>query len=189
MKRKNILPGMGFAAAVLAAGLVLTAGVGEAWAYFTTYASASGGYTVDLDNETRITEEYSDHTKRLVVSNDGARPVYVRARAFSGSQCALTYSSGDGGWQAGNDGYYYYGEPLAGAATAPDGTVSAAKTSELLIRIAFPEDAREGDECNVVVIYESIPVQYGEDGNMLAPQAADWSAPLTSGSAEGGNEG
>ena len=49
-------------------------------------------------------------------------------------------------------------------------------------------DAEEGDECNVVVIYESIPVQYDADGNALAPQAADWSVPLVSGSTEGGND-
>lgn len=188
MKRKKILPAAGCAAAALAAGLVLTAGMGEAWAYFTTYTSASGSYTIDLSNETQIVEEYSNHTKRLVVTNDGTRPVYVRARAFSGSQCALAYSSEDGRWQAGNDGYYYFSEPLAGAVTAEDGTVSRARTSELLVQIEFPADAEEGDGCNVVVIYESIPVQYDADGNALAPQAADWSVPLVSGSTEGGND-
>lgn len=189
MKRKNILPAVSFAAAALAAGLVLTAGAGEAWAYFTTYTSASGGYAVDLGHETQIVEEYSNHTKRLIVSNDSTQPVYVRARAFSGSQCVLSYSSEDGGWQAGNDGYYYFSQPLAGAEAAQDGTVNTAKTSELLVQIEFPADAQEGDECNVVVIYESLPVQYDTDGNTLAPQAADWSVPLAAGSVEGGTKG
>ena len=85
MKRKKILPAAGCAAAALAAGLVLTAGMGEAWAYFTTYTSASGGYTIDLSNETQIVEEYSNHTKRLVVTNDGTRPVYVRVKQSSHS--------------------------------------------------------------------------------------------------------
>ncbi len=66
--------------------------------------------------------------------------------------------------------------------------MSRARTSELLVQIEFPADAEEGDECNVVVIYESIPVQYDADGNALAPQAADWSVPLVSGSTEGGND-
>ena len=174
MKRKNILPAAGFAVAALAAGLVLTAGTGQAWAYFTTYTSASGGYAIDLGHETQIVEEYSNHTKRLAVSNDSTQPVYVRARAFSGSQCVLTYSSEDGGWQAGNDGYYYFSQPLAGAVTTEDGE--------------FPADAQAGDECNVVVVCESLPVQYDADGNTLAPQAADWSAPLVAGSVEGGTE-
>ncbi len=188
MKRKNILPAAGFAVAALAAGLVLTAGTGRAWAYFTTYTSASGGYAIDLGHETQIVEEYSNHTKRLAVSNDSTQPVYVRARAFSGSQCVLTYSSEDGGWQAGNDGYYYFSQPLAGAVTTEDGAVSTAKTSELLVQIEFPADAQAGDECNVVVVCESLPVQYDADGNTLAPQAADWSAPLVAGSVEGGTE-
>ena len=95
MKRKNILTAV---AAALTAGLVLTAAAGEALAYFTTYTSASGSYAIDLGSDTRIEEEYSNRTKRLVVSNDGTQPVYVRARAFSGSQCTLTYSSADGRW-------------------------------------------------------------------------------------------
>lgn len=186
MKRNMMRVGKATAAA-LVAGMVLYTAVGDAWAYFTTYTSASGGYAIDLGSQTQIEEDYSDHTKHLVVSNDGTRPVYVRARAFSGSRYTLSYSSEDGRWQAGTDGYYYYSEPLPGVTEAEDGSVVSAETSELLVRIAFPEDAEEGEECNVVVIYESVPVQYDTDGNALAPQAADWTAELISGGMEGGN--
>lgn len=41
----------GYSIAVLAFLMVMTAGVGKAWAYFTTYASAEGGITITLGNE------------------------------------------------------------------------------------------------------------------------------------------
>ncbi len=174
------------AISALAAGTVLTATAGSAWAYFTTYTSASGGYALNLGHETEIVETYSEHTKHLVVTNEGDGPVYVRARAFSGSRYGLTYS-GDG-WQAGGDGYYYYNTIVQGIAAAEDGTVVKSQTSQLDVRITFPEDAEEGDDCNVVVIYESLPVQYDSAGNALAPQAADWSAEILAGRTEGGND-
>ena len=46
------------AISALAAGMVLTATAGSAWAYFTTNTSASGSYTLSLGNETRIVETY-----------------------------------------------------------------------------------------------------------------------------------
>lgn len=185
MKKRDIAVRIAAAAAVT--GMVLTAATGSAWAYFTTYTSATGGYAIDLSNETQIEETYSEHTKHVTVTNEGTQPVYVRARAFSGSQCTLAYSSSDGKWQAGNDGYYYYSEPVAGSVTSEDGTVVPGRTSELLVQITFPTEVKEGDECNVVVIYESIPVQYDTDGNVLAPQAADWSVELVTGKTEGGS--
>jgi len=174
------------AISALAAGMVLTATAGSAWAYFTTNTSASGSYALSLGNETRIVETYSEHTKHLVVTNEGTAPVYVRARAFSGSLYGLAYTGE--GWQAGADGYYYYNAAVPGITTAEDGTVTKSQTTQLDVLITFPEEAEEGDECNVVVIYESIPVQYDSDGNPLAPQAADWSGKVLTGRTEGGND-
>lgn len=184
--KKKILSTAKLAVPALAAGMILTAAAGSAWAYFTTYTSAAGGYAIDLSDETEIVETYSDHTKHLVVSNDSGQAVYVRARAFSGEQYALTYTGEN--WQQGTDGYWYYGAALPGIVTAEDGTVTVSKTSQLDVRIAFPEGAEEGDDCNVVVIYESIPVQYDANGNLIAPQDADWSVELITGKTEGGNE-
>lgn len=188
MKRKAIVT-----ISALAAGMILTASIGGAWGYFTTNTSAQGGYAIELGNETQIVETYSDHTKHLVVSNDGDQPVYVRAKAFSGTQCQLEYSGDpEGSWREGNGGYWYYSVPLPGAATADDGTVTPAKTSPLDVTITFPADAKEGDECDVVVIYESIPVQYDVSGELIDPMKADWSVELITpdipGKTEGGNE-
>lgn len=186
--RKRILAVSCGAVSALAIGSVLFATVGDAWSYFTTYTRATGTLRIGLGSQTQIEEEYRDHTKRLVVSNDGEQAVYVRAKAFSGSRYLLSYSSADGSWQEGSDGYYYYNEILPGTVIGEDGTVTAAVTSELLVRIEFPEDAQEGDDCNVVVIYESVPVQYDTDGSALEPWAADWSAALITGAVEGGND-
>ena len=68
-----------YAIAALAVAAIMTAGLGQAWAYFTTYAAAEGGYTINLGDRTEITEGFSDWTKRVTVTNEaGAAPVYVR---------------------------------------------------------------------------------------------------------------
>ena len=73
----------------------------------------------------------------------------------------------------GSDGYYYY-TPI----------VNAGETTTILKVLIgnVPEDVKEGDEFNVIVIYETTPVQYREDGTPYA----DWSVKLTTGTTEGG---
>lgn len=154
-------------------------------AYFTTYATAAGGYSIELSsktsvsgNETSIHEEFSAWTKHVTIENNpDSQPVYVRIRAFAGSAYELLYMDASGHWTAGNDGYYYYSEILPGGET----------TEEFLIRINnVPADVQDGFSFNVVVIYETTPVQYDHDGNPYA----DWNVKLDSGSTgtgEGGN--
>lgn len=154
---------------VLALSLVMTAGIGKAWAYFTTYASAQGGIPIELGSETEITERFSSWIKHLTITNDeGSEPVYIRARAFYGGNYTVTYEGT--GWSAGEDGYYYY-----------DGIVEGGgSTSELLVKIGgIPEeDLKDQQTFNIIVIYESTPVQYHEDGTPYA----DWTAVLDNGS-------
>ena len=163
MKKKNVF------LLALAVVLVLSASVSAAFAYFTTYAEAKGGYEIEM-GETHIREDFYDWTKRVtVVSDEDAQPVYVRARAFSGSQYPLSYSGE--GWTQGSDGYFYYDQILYGGQV----------TSELVVRISgVPEDAVPGSGFNVVVIYETTPVQYDENGNPYA----DWNITFNGG-AEG----
>lgn len=142
--------------ALAAAALVLTVNVGSAGAYFTTYVEAQGGAVVHLGDETDIREEVSGWVKHLQVENkEGSAPVYVRARAFCGSQYELVYAGND--WLAVEDGFYLYKGIVEGGET----------TTELTIEIV---NAKEKENSfDVTVIYESIPIQNDEDGNILNP--------------------
>lgn len=146
-----------------AAALTLTAGIsaGSAMAYFTTYAEAAGGVTLDMGfTETKPKEEFSNWTKRLSVENTGDYECFVRVKALAGEKymSSLTYSDEDNKWQPGADGYYYYADPVAPGAI----------TSELHIRI---NDVQEEEESfNVVVVQECTKVLYDADNNPYA----DW---------------
>lgn len=167
MKRKNIL------LAALAVSLTLSAGAGSAWAYFTTYTDAAGGYTLELGDKTTVSENFSSWTKQVsITSREDSQPVYVRARAFCGSEYTLVYS-GSEKWSPNSDGYYYYSDIL-----------NAGESTEILdVKIEnIPEDVKNGDNFNVVVIYETTPVRYREDGTPYA----DWSAKLNTGTVKGG---
>lgn len=147
----------------LALILVASASLRSAMAYFTTYTEAKVQYPIYF-GDTDIEEEFSDWTKHVVITSTAdAQPVYVRARAFAGELYKLVYS-GDG-WTEGNDGYYYYDKILYGGE----------KTAELQVKIEnIPksEDVEVGTKIQVVVVYETVPVQFGADGD---PLPADWS--------------
>lgn len=145
-----------------AAALTLTAGIsaGTAMAYFTTYTEASGGVTLNMGfSETIPKEDFSNWTKHVWVENTGDYDCYVRVKALAGSkyQDGLQYSDSDGKWTPGEDGYYYYSDPIA----------PGESTSVLDIRI----DSKESDASfNVVVVQESTKVLYNENNEPYA----DW---------------
>ncbi len=160
--------------AALAVILTLTAGVSSAWAYFTTYAEAKGGYTLHLGDKTTVSENFSDWTKHVsIASETDSEPVYIRVKAFCGSEYSLIYSDAAGKWTPGEDGYYYYSDIVNGGGA----------TDVLDVKIEnVPEGMEDSDSFHVVVIYETTPVRYREDGTPYA----DWSARLDSGRVEGG---
>lgn len=170
MKKKNIF------LAVLAVALILFGSAGSAWAYFTTYVEARGTLEIALEDETTVEEDFSDWTKHVVIASDAdSEPVYVRARAYCGSQYELVYTSADNKWAPNSDGYYYYSDILSGGQ----------KTSELLVRIEnVPKDVTDVSEFNVAVIYETTPVLYDENGDPYA----DWNGKLDVTVEEGGNK-
>lgn len=169
MKRWNA------ALAALALLLLLGGGIRGAMAYFTTYTVAEGGYEIRFGNDVDLTEEISAWTKRLVVRNKpGSEPIFVRAKALCGSAYLLQYDSPNGSWTAGDDGYYYYENILLGGEFA----------EELDIHIgSVPEDPAHGDGFHVVVVYETTPVLYREDGTPYA----DWNNVLVTEQSEGGD--
>ena len=140
-----------------AAALTLTAGlsVGSAMAYFTTYVTAQGGQELSLGfTEVIPDEEVSDWTKHIKIENTGDYDCFVRVKAFAPVE--LTYNAPNGGWTAGDKGYWYYDKVLpAGKKTE----------TELNIKYTFPSVNDKPEEFNIVVIQECTPVLYDENGN------------------------
>lgn len=167
-KQHTIIP------AALAVILTLSAATGSAWAYFTTYAQARGSYPIRLGDQTTVTEDFSAWTKHVSIqSSADSKPVYIRVRAFCGEAYSLVYSDSTGKWNPESDGYYYYSGIVKGGEA----------TDTLDIKIEnVPQDIKDAASFNVVVIYETTPVQYHEDGTPYA----DWSSKLESGTVEGG---
>ena len=125
---------------VLAAAAIALTGsltVGSAMAYFTTYATAGGGVKMNMGFTTTVPDEKIDEKgKHVTIINKGDYDCFVRVKAFA--PVALTYLAPDGGWQAGDDGYWYY------------------------------ESDEKASEFNVVVIQECTPVLFDENGNAYA---------------------
>ncbi len=172
MKKNHIL------LAVAALFLVVSASVGTAYSYFTTYARTTGGYTIELGDRTTIEEEFDSWTKRVTIKvSDDSQPVFIRAIAFGPDEYPLEIS-GDG-WTEGGDGYWYYNEAV------PAGE----STSVLNVKITdVPKatDVTDEQEFNVVVNYETTPARYDEDGNPKNTPD-DWAAAkVQTGKWEGG---
>lgn len=158
--------------AALGAATVLSASIAPAWAYFTDTSSATGGIRIYVEPTTTIEETYGERTKHVVVKNIGNNnvSVYARARVYASEAVDISGS----GWSGpDSDGWYYFADPVE----------CGKATNELRVKLTFPEGAIEDDPYNVVVIYESTPVQYHEDGTPYA----DWDYILDNGTAEGGN--
>ena len=156
-----------------AAALALTGAVsvGSALAYFTIYTTASGGVQMDMGfTDTTIDEEIEGGTKVITIRNTGDYDCYVRVQIFADSVIdydALMANTDGTGWSLDGDGYWYY-EPVLGA---------GASTEQLVIDYAdlLPDDFQEGQEVNIIVVYESTPVIYDSEGNT----DADWTNKIT----------
>lgn len=172
-KRNKCFRSLAWAAWILA--VVLTAGssIRPAWAYFTTYARAENGFPIRLGDITTIEETFQDWEKTVTITNGAdSEPVYVRAIAYCGSAYSLIYTDASGKWSLGADGYYYYSDPLAGGETA-DPLVIQIRDKDGN-RVSGVEDATT---FNVIVMYESTPVLYNEDGTPYA----DWNQVVDAG--------
>ena len=157
--------------------LVMSAAMGTAWAYFTTYTMARGGVVLHMGHEEKVKEEFSSWQKKLNISStEDSRPVYIRAHAF----CAdydVTYA-GDHWTTETVDGetWAYY---VPDSKTLQPGTDLAAAGDELKVMIndvpsSTEDGVKDGDTFNVIVVYETTEVQYDENGEPLSSTQADW---------------
>lgn len=144
-----------------------------ALAYFTDSTEAEGGFALRLSPDVEIRETYGRRQKHVVIANaDGSVPVWVRARAFS----SLTLAYSGEGWEDGGDGWFYHASPVeAGSETSPldvsiefprerTETVTEVNGMQTTVVTSAPET---GDEHDVEVVYECVPVTYGDDGKPL----------------------
>lgn len=126
--------------------------------------------------DTTIDEEIEGGTKVITIRNTGDYDCYVRVRIFADSVIdydALMRNTAGDGWDLRDDGYWYY-EPILGPKDA-DGNPT--RTESLYIDYAdlLPDDFQEGQEVNIIVVYESTPVIYDSEGNT----DADWTNKIT----------
>lgn len=167
MRKKSLF----FMAAGLGVALVMGLGIGSAKAYFTDWTEANGGLPVSVTPKDEPEEKYGAREKSLVIRNNGTAPIFVRARAYAVRDVEI---SGEG-WTPDESGEWWnYDQPVD---AKKDGVPGA--TTELKVRVTFPEEAAEKDEYNVIVVYESTPVQYNADGT----PNPDWNFKLDSGTA------
>jgi len=159
MRRKTIT------LALLSIVLVLSMGMGSAWAYFTDSSMATGGLVIE-EPTTTLTEEYGPTTKDIVITNTSeTNAVWVRARAYISRD--LKPGASGANWSGSIDTWYTYDVPLeAGKQTEP-----------LHIEFGFTQktpmdpigtNSVDGDVYNVVVVYECVPVTYGANGDVMA---------------------
>lgn len=178
MKRKS------FVLTVLVLALVLSATVGSALAYFTANASAEGSVPVKVGGGTQMKEEVGSWQKVITISYDtsdpnNTQPVYVRFRAFG-----PTYSNGEGALTVTGDGWtqvgdwYYYNQALD--PEHPDASLITVAIKEMS-RAQYDKFLEEGDGLDVIVVYESAPALYKEDGSLMDPWAeAVWTQKVVS---------
>ena len=173
-KKRNLI------LATLAVVLVICASIAPAMAYFTSYAQASGGIPVALGDHGYIEEDpVTDMTKTIRIQNadDSLEDVYIRASYTvpENLKDRTTVTPGDGwtGPQEDADGnkWYYYSDPVAPGGVTTDLNVEIGKLTE-----EERAKLKEGDQMEVSVFYESIPVLYDENGAPIPATAADWEA-------------
>lgn len=175
--------------ALIAAAVTLTASlsVGSALAYFTTYCTAEGSYTLDMGfPETDIDEEVYNNGKNITITNIGDYDCYVRVKVFAPDNI-MTQIEANEGWIKGEgaDDYWYYTDVLS-----PEETTTMIRFE---YELPMPGDGTAQDtrpeDINIVVVHECVPVIYDESGN--PDRNASWNntASIITGETTTGQEG
>lgn len=168
--------------ALIAAAVTLTASlsVGSALAYFTTYCTAEGSYTMTMGfPETDIEEEVDSAGKHVKIHNTGDYDCFVRVKVFVSSPVDVNASYSGQGWESRSDGYWYYTPVLAAD------TIS----QEFLVSFEYPEGEDAPDYFDIIVVYESVPVLYNENGEADMELSWNNTASIITGETTTGQEG
>ena len=174
MRSKKLIP------AAVALTVALGMGTTPAWAYFTDTHHADGGLPINTPTiTTGIEEFYGNGQKHVTITNQDSSnvPVYVRAKVFGAEELAVT-ADGTGWSGPDEEGWYLYADPIE-----PGGSANELLVSIDLGKLPVKTESEaqgyvDGDNFNVIVIYEAIPAP--SDGS-----APDWSKAADN--SEGGN--
>lgn len=126
---------------------------GTVYAYFTTYAEASGNVTF-IFNDTEIAVTSKLENGKLNIENIGDEDTFVRAKVLIPDYAKV--SSNSANWTLKIDGYWYYDKVLE----------TGNKSTTLQLNITIND--RETREFNAVTNAEAIRVCYNEDGSTYA---------------------
>lgn len=159
----------------IAVMLVMSAVMGSAWAYFTSFSHAKGSVALKLGHEDHIEEKFDNWEKVLdIVSDKDSNPVYLRMRAYS-AEYGVTYEGNDNWTDEQSDKWVYYKKVLPPGKKLSDDDIK----DELKVQInnvpkSGDEGLQDGKTFNVIVVYESTEVQYDEAGEPLTWDKVDW---------------
>lgn len=157
-----------FLASLFAMSLVAGVSAGTAHAYFTTYVTAKGGHTLELENRVQIEEDVKAMEKQIALTNTGKTSLFVRVKVFSGSQVEIQYRmTNPEEWVQGQTDengfvYWYYTKVLHPGETS----------SSLFAKIVLPEGYEQSFD--VVVVQESTFATADEDTNETDYRSANW---------------
>ena len=160
-------------AAIVAALIVAGVSVKQTLAYFTTYATAKGGISIDIGPTTDVNEKFKDWKKTIQVENTGDADCFVRVKVIAASQFEIAAEGSN--WSLSDDGYWYYSQVV------PVGQM----TEPIVASIHVSEDVKTS--FNVVVVQECTRVSYDENGNPCVASDADWTASAQYDEEEGTN--
>lgn len=157
---------------LMAVGLIFAGQINSANAYFTTYVTAKGGYVVSWEHHEEMTETFSEWTKYVTIASKAdSVPTFIRVKAFGDTKYDLKIMGNDWEYNPADDFYYYKKDLQGGQITTP-----------LSVKISnIPVSPREGDNFNVVVVYESIVAEYNQDGSIKNPMECNWQDKLGTG--------
>ncbi len=156
MKNKNLF------LAVLAIILVLGSSIGVAFAYFTAFVEAKGGYVIQLEPKTVI-DEYYDGQKRVQIQNtakEGLEPLFIRAKVFYGTEppITVTVTSDSLYWDIDQPSPTYY------LATYTKAVYGQQFADTLSIDVNTKADMKDQEYFDVNVVYECVPAVFKADG-------------------------
>lgn len=144
------------AAAIMVIGI---SSIKPAMAYFTDSVATEGMIELKLgDSIPKIDEQVENMTKKVTITNTGDYDIFVRVKAIAPESCVITFT-GQEGWSKGDDGYYYYANPLA---------PKEVTASQLILGI----NNNLSGNFNVIIVQEATKVLYDKDGKAYA----DWNA-------------